>query len=89
MSGSFNQFIIQLVAVGVAIVFSGLGTFIIARIVGLFVPLRVDEKPEEQGLDVPMHGEAAYGDGEGALLIPISASTKAAQVAAGNIENQS
>ena len=89
VSGSFNQFIIQLVAVGVAIVFSGLGTFIIARIVGLFVPLRAEEKPEEQGLDVPMHGEEAYGDGEGALLIPISTSTKAAQVATGNLENQS
>ena len=89
VSGSFNQFIIQLVAVGVAIVFSALGTFIIARIVGLFVPLRAEEKPEEQGLDVPMHGEEAYGDGEGALLIPISTSTKAAQVATGNLENQS
>jgi Amt family ammonium transporter len=89
VSGSFNQFIIQLVAVVVAIVFSGVGTFIIARIVGLFVPLRAEEKSEEQGLDVPMHGEEAYGDGEGALLIPINTSAKAAQVVTGNVENQS
>ena len=83
VNGSFGQFITQLVAVAIAIVFSGVGSFIIARVVALFIPLRAEEKAEAQGLDIPLHGEEAYGDGEGALLIPVSSSHKAARVANG------
>ena len=78
-SGSLSQFITQLLAVLIAIGFSAAGTFLIARFVGLFVPLRAEDKEEAQGLDVPMHGEEAYTDGEGALLIPVSSSKRAAQ----------
>ena len=88
VNGSFSQFITQLAAVAIAIVFSGVGSFIIARFVALFVPLRAEEKSEDQGLDVPMHGEEAYGDGEGALLIPVSSSPKAAQVANGGARSR-
>jgi Amt family ammonium transporter len=42
-------------------VWAGIGTFVVLKITGIFVPLRVDEKQEEVGLDVSQHGEPAYG----------------------------
>ncbi|MEZ4607869.1 MAG: hypothetical protein R2865_14025 [Deinococcales bacterium] len=38
------------------------------------MPLRADDKSEAQGLDIKSHGEEAYTDGEGAVLIPVTAS---------------
>ncbi|WP_224814866.1 ammonium transporter [Hasllibacter sp. MH4015] len=35
-------------------------TFVIARLVGLITPLRVDEETEVNGLDLSVHGERAY-----------------------------
>ena len=82
VNGSLSQFLTQLAAVAIAILFSGLGSLAIAWLVGLVTPLRARVVSEAQGLDVPLHGEEAYSDGEGALLIPVSTSAKAAQVAA-------
>jgi Amt family ammonium transporter len=45
-------------------------TFLIAGLIGLVVPLRAADKLEDFGMDVAMHGEEAYSDGEGALLVP-------------------
>lgn len=81
VNGSASQFVTQLLAVLIAIAYSAVATFVIAKIISLFVPLRAEDKSEAQGLDVPMHGEEAYTDGEGALLIPVSSSPAAAKVA--------
>jgi Amt family ammonium transporter len=75
VNGSLGQLLIQAAAVGLAIVFSAAMTFLIAKVVGVFVPLRADEKLESQGLDVPQHGEEGYSDGEGALLLPPRSAT--------------
>lgn len=72
VDGSLAQLGIQAAAVGIAALFSAVGTFILAQLVSLLVPLRADEKLEAQGLDVTMHGEEAYTDGEGALLLPLN-----------------
>lgn len=77
VNASLSQFITQAIAVGIAVIYSGLGTLIIAGIVSIFFPLRADEDLESQGLDVTMHGEEAYTDGEGAILIPINSSKTA------------
>ena len=82
VNGGVSQFITQLLAVLIAIAYSAVATFIIAKLIGLVVPLRAEDKAEEQGLDVPMHGEEAYTDGEGALLIPVSTSPAAARAVA-------
>ena len=37
--------------------------------IGLFSPLAVDERRQARGLDVELHGEEAYGSGEGAILV--------------------
>jgi len=58
--GNPKQALIQLVAVGAAWGWSILGTFVILKVVNLFVPLRVHEDEEVLGLDLSQHGEPAY-----------------------------
>ena len=77
VDASLGQFITQATAVIIAIAYSALGTLIIAGVVRLFIPLRADDKLEAQGLDIAMHGEEAYTDGEGAILIPVYTSRTA------------
>jgi Amt family ammonium transporter len=67
--GNPAQLGIQAVAVGAAILFSGLGSFVLLKIVGAIFPLRADSAEEGLGMDVSQHGEEAYVDGEGAILV--------------------
>ncbi len=62
LGGGFKQLIIQAEAVIVTILLSAVLTFVILKVVGLFTKLRVDEKEEEEGLDITQHGEDAYPD---------------------------
>jgi Amt family ammonium transporter len=55
-----TQVIAQLWAVGTAVVWSGVVSFIAYKIVDLVVGLRVSEENEREGLDTTEHGEAAY-----------------------------
>ncbi len=41
------------------IVFSAIGTFILLKLVGLFVPLRMSEEEMEEG-DIAVHGHEVY-----------------------------
>jgi ammonium transporter, Amt family len=50
----------QLVAVGAALVYSAVATFIIAKVIDLVSGLRVDADAEEVGLDLSQHAETAY-----------------------------
>jgi ammonium transporter, Amt family len=45
------------------------GTFLILKLVGAFMPLRATERDEALGMDIGQHGEQAYMDGEGAILV--------------------
>ncbi len=45
------------------------GTFVILKLVGAFMPLRATERDEALGMDIGQHGEQAYMDGEGAILV--------------------
>jgi Amt family ammonium transporter len=58
--GNAKQLLIQTIAVCAAWVFSGVMTFIILKVVNVFVPLRVTEKEEAMGLDLSQHSEVAY-----------------------------
>ena len=44
-------------------------TYLLLRVIGAFMPLRVEDRDEALGLDVTHHGEEAYATGEGAILI--------------------
>nr|WP_269059631.1 ammonium transporter [Methylomonas sp. LL1] len=56
----FTQLTSQAWGVAVAIVWSGIGSFIAFKIADVMVGLRVEEATERQGLDVTEHGESAY-----------------------------
>lgn len=58
--GDIKLFVAQLIGIVVSILIAAIGTFICAKIVGIFTPLRVTEKEEKIGLDVTQHGESAY-----------------------------
>ncbi len=58
--GNPGQLKIQLIAVGVTIVYSGIVTFIIFKGIDLVLGLRVSEKEEALGLDISQHNERAY-----------------------------
>jgi Amt family ammonium transporter len=58
--GNPSLFVSQLIAVVVAVVFSGVATFIILKIVDAVIGLRVPEQEEVLGLDLSQHGEPAY-----------------------------
>ena len=45
------------------------GTYVILKVLGKLMPLRVGEREEAIGLDVVQHGEEAYSSGEGAILV--------------------
>ncbi|MCC6335268.1 MAG: ammonium transporter [Myxococcales bacterium] len=58
--GEFSQLGKQLLGVGVAIVFAGGGTWLIARALKAVVGLRTSEQEERDGLDLHVHGERGY-----------------------------
>jgi len=60
IAGNPGQVGIQALAVGTAIVFSGVASFILLKVIGLFMPLRATQSDEGTGMDVTMHGEEAY-----------------------------
>jgi Amt family ammonium transporter len=62
--GGIETVWVQIVAVVVTIIFSGVLTFVIAKVIGLFSALGTDEVEEAQGLDYVVHGERAYFSGE-------------------------
>ena len=60
VSGNPQQIVTQAVAVGATVLYAAGGTFVIVKVVDLVLGLRVAEKDEELGLDLSVHGEAAY-----------------------------
>jgi Amt family ammonium transporter len=58
--GNPGQLAIQAAAVVAAMVYSGVGTFVLLKIVGLVFPLRAGADDESVGLDMCLHGEEAY-----------------------------
>jgi ammonium transporter, Amt family len=60
LHGNPAQVGIQAAAVLTAIVYSGAMSFILLKLISLFIPLRASTSDESTGLDVTMHGEEAY-----------------------------
>ena len=58
----FQQFMVQLACVGIAGLFCVVGATLITLLVKGIAGLRVDEKEEDEGLDIAEHGTGAYGD---------------------------
>ncbi len=62
--GNPSQLGIQAIGILVTAVFSGGLTFIILKVISLFVKLRTDDENEDTGMDFTEHGEIAYHDVE-------------------------
>ncbi|MBB4379491.1 ammonium transporter [Bradyrhizobium sp. SBR1B] len=58
LEGHPQQLLIQFYGVAVTFVWSAGLSFILLKLVGLFVPLRVSREHELEGLDISQHGEA-------------------------------
>jgi Amt family ammonium transporter len=58
--GNPGQLIVQATAIVAAIVYSGVGSFVLLKLIGLVLPLRATSTDQTTGLDVSMHGEEAY-----------------------------
>jgi Amt family ammonium transporter len=63
--GNPGQVGIQAVAVVTAIVYSGVATFVLLKVIGMVLPLRVTDAEQAEGLDISQHGEEAYLHAEG------------------------
>ncbi|MFA5171901.1 MAG: ammonium transporter [Sulfuriferula sp.] len=55
-----TQLVSQLWAVGTAVLWSGVVSFILFKLIDMFMGLRVPEEEEREGLDTTTHGERAY-----------------------------
>lgn len=58
--GNPGQVVTQLIAVGGVIVYCGVATFILLKVIGFVIPLRASASDESAGLDITQHGEKAY-----------------------------
>jgi Amt family ammonium transporter len=67
--GNPAQLGIQAAAVFAAAAYSGVLTFALLKLIALVLPLRAEANDEGIGMDVSQHGEEAYADGEGAILV--------------------
>ena len=59
----------QLAAVVATIAYSAVATFVLLKLIALVSPVRASPKDEGMGLDLSQHGEEAYTDWEGAILV--------------------
>jgi Amt family ammonium transporter len=55
-----DQVISQLWGVGTVVIWSGVVSFVLFKVIDLVIGLRVSEEAEREGLDVAEHGEKAY-----------------------------
>ena len=84
--GNPRQLLIQAIAVGAAILFSGVMTFVLLKLISLVAPLRVSTRAEGLGLDVSQHGEEAYAHDEGAILVLPEVAKSAATAGVARLE---
>jgi Amt family ammonium transporter len=57
LEGNGKQVLIQVYGVIATLVWSGVVTFVILKVISFFVPLRVRDEDERSGLDLSLHGE--------------------------------
>ncbi|HYU49757.1 MAG TPA: ammonium transporter [Candidatus Limnocylindria bacterium] len=60
IDGNPGQVVTQVVAVAATIAYAVIATFVIVKLVDFILGIRVPQAQEEMGLDLAVHGEAAY-----------------------------
>ena len=66
----------QFEGVAFTYIFAAIATFVILQILKLFMDLRVPQSVEEQGIDLPVHGEEGYGSDFGSGVFVSSKSSE-------------
>ena len=69
LAGNPRQVLIQALGIAAAMVYSGVATAVLLKVIGLAMPLRSQGRDEAIGMDITQHGEEAYTHGEGAVLV--------------------
>jgi Amt family ammonium transporter len=60
MYGHTKLFVAQLIAIAITLVYAGLASFVIIKVIGLFLPVRATDREEAIGMDDSEHDETAY-----------------------------
>jgi len=55
-----SQFMVQLASVAITVLWTGIGSYVILKVIGAVIGLRVDQQDEIEGLDLSQHGERGY-----------------------------
>jgi Amt family ammonium transporter len=58
LEGNSEQLLLQFYAVIATLLYSGIGSFVLLKVVDLIVGLRVSDEAERDGLDLSLHGES-------------------------------
>ena len=58
-----SQFMAQLWSVGITVLWTGIASYAILKLIDLTTGLRVDQQDEIEGLDLSQHGERGYHNG--------------------------
>jgi Amt family ammonium transporter len=69
LHGNPAQFLKQGTGVVATIAYSAIASFVLLKAIGMVSALAADAKTQGRGMDVTQHGEEAYSNGEGALLV--------------------
>ena len=69
LHGHAAQLGLQAVGVVATVAYSGTATFVLLKLIDLVLPLRAATRAEGLGMDITQHGEEAYSEGEGAVLV--------------------
>jgi len=69
IAGNPGQLGIQAIGVLATIVYSGVASYVLLKLIGVVMSLKAVTKEEGLGMDFSQHGEEAYADGEGAILV--------------------
>jgi Amt family ammonium transporter len=55
-----SQMTVQVIGVLATFIYTGIVSYVLLKLIGMWVDLRVDEESEQQGLDLVQHGETGY-----------------------------
>jgi Amt family ammonium transporter len=69
LDGNPSQLGLQALGVVVTLVYSGVVSLVLLKVIGAVSPLTADNKAQGMGMDITQHGEEAYTHGEGAVLV--------------------
>jgi len=60
LEGNARQMLYQVYGIVAVLLWAGIGTFVILKVINLLVPLRVNDETERTGLDITLHGESIH-----------------------------